>query len=53
MTGRDQSSLKNMPVSKATTLPQTGDTNSSAISWIGVALVGLLGLFGYKRRKHS
>ncbi|MDN6434686.1 MBG domain-containing protein [Lentilactobacillus parabuchneri] len=53
MTGRDQSSLKNMPVSKATTLPQTGDTNSSAISWIGVALVGLLGMFGYKRRKHS
>ncbi|WP_243686186.1 LPXTG cell wall anchor domain-containing protein [Lentilactobacillus rapi] len=42
---------ENQQVEKAATLPQTGDSNSPIAALIGVALAGLLGLFGIKKRK--
>lgn len=40
-------------ISRAGTLPQTGESHSSVFAWIGAVLMSFLGLFGFKRRKRS
>lgn len=50
-TGQNHKLPENQQVEKAATLPQTGDSNSPIAALIGVALAGLLGLFGIKKRK--
>ncbi|WP_156637334.1 MBG domain-containing protein, partial [Lentilactobacillus kisonensis] len=51
-TNQAHKQLANEPIEKAATLPQTGDSQSSAVvTWLGAVLVGFLGLFGLKRKR--